>query len=413
MNKFSLIILGVSFFLFSCTKDESCGQGNLIDFSTGIEKTKAHVADGNNIRSFGVMAYYTGTGDFDESPDTGHIPDFMYDQAVERESEESSWIYSPIRYWPADPNEKITFFSYSPHSSRSGGYLKISEENVKGTPSVAYRVPEEIGRQLDLTVSRPVSNRRASGGDIVFEQAHVLASVVFSGKITTVPPPGVSVKVTGVCIKGFKNEGIIPMIPEEDWILDANSKGSYNDTDLMDLSLTTESQVLSKDGRSIMLLPQTLVPAESMITVSVTVADNGVDRSYEVTKDLAGLLPAFEKGIKYNISLAYNLATDFNLTYQVTGWNNNSIGVDDSNYYLSILDKELMFEAKASERFMLVQTDCPAGFTHSIDDMYNWIQMEGNKVKVSENGTGEKRVGYIIVSAGRISKEIKITQEGS
>ena len=89
---------------------------------------------------FGVFCWYTGTTDvvFTESTNTPaeHIKTYlgtdgfelMRNQKVEYVN--SKWTYTPTKYWPLDPNEKLTFRAYAPYTN----YLVIDE--LTGMPQL-------------------------------------------------------------------------------------------------------------------------------------------------------------------------------------------------------------------------------------------------------------------------------------
>ena len=79
---------------------------------------------------FGVYCWYTGTNYFDPdftAPKT-HIKDYlgatgymlMRNQKVEWKAWDGvtdSWGYTPMKYWPTDPNERLTLRAYAPYTN--------------------------------------------------------------------------------------------------------------------------------------------------------------------------------------------------------------------------------------------------------------------------------------------------------
>ena len=68
---------------------------------------------------FGVFAYYTDNGKYDQYVK----PNFMYNQQVKWDKENKKWVYEPVKYWPnevgnaaiSDDNDYLTFFAYAPY----------------------------------------------------------------------------------------------------------------------------------------------------------------------------------------------------------------------------------------------------------------------------------------------------------
>ena len=78
-------------------------------------------------KGFGVYCWYTGKRDvmFKDSKGTtpsAHISTFtqymlMNNQKVEYDNGTDTWGYTPAKYWPLDPIEKLTFRAYAPYTS--------------------------------------------------------------------------------------------------------------------------------------------------------------------------------------------------------------------------------------------------------------------------------------------------------
>lgn len=99
----------------------------------------------------GVFAYFTH-GDFEESSST---PGFMYNQLVSKQMG-GNWTYSPVKYWPNNLNDKVSFFAYAPHNAT--GVTLCSNTNI-GYPYLTYTVPAAEANQTDLLVSVPLLNK--------------------------------------------------------------------------------------------------------------------------------------------------------------------------------------------------------------------------------------------------------------
>ena len=95
------------------SKDESLMSTREIGFSTTVASSEAEPgtraeATTDNLTEMGVFAYFTGTGNFSNGSST---PNHLYNQSVKKTG--GVWTYSPVRYWPANANEKVSFFAYA------------------------------------------------------------------------------------------------------------------------------------------------------------------------------------------------------------------------------------------------------------------------------------------------------------
>ncbi|MBQ7470927.1 MAG: fimbrillin family protein, partial [Prevotella sp.] len=130
--------------LVGCSSDEAAGesgsanQGNPVGFSAevlgqapgstrdAVTYTGYGVHNTENLKDagFGVYCWYTGSTTFDPDftvPKT-HIKDYaiyelMRNQKVTWDAGTSTWGYSPTKYWPLDPDEKLTFRAYAPYAN--------------------------------------------------------------------------------------------------------------------------------------------------------------------------------------------------------------------------------------------------------------------------------------------------------
>lgn len=90
--------------------------------------------------SFGVFACLTGKESFEN---TTVSSDFMHNQQVTYVS--SAWTYSPVKYWPNNADEHISFFAYAPHEAtpKDDGrcIIDMSKRTDLGDPWINYRLP--------------------------------------------------------------------------------------------------------------------------------------------------------------------------------------------------------------------------------------------------------------------------------
>ena len=177
-----------AFAFVGCSQDEVVSQSpdvnKAIEFGTYVGRdaqSRAEVIEIADLaeEGFGVFAYYTGKNDFTSSA----TPNFMYNQQVTGtpttvgNNTTYGWTYSPLKYWPNNEGDMLTFFAYAPH--KSGVTLST------GFPSFQFSVSETVTDQEDLLWAAPHVNltKNNNTGDvddaIKFEFKHALSRIGF------------------------------------------------------------------------------------------------------------------------------------------------------------------------------------------------------------------------------------------
>ena len=166
-----------------------------IGFSPTVEaQTRAADFTKDNLTSMGVFVYLTQGTDFG----TSSTPNFMYNQKVEKTAGSGgSWTYTPVKFWPANSNDKLSFFAYAPHSAAG---LTPSGSTAQGYPSLAYTVPATEATQTDLLAAIPLLNKTyaTNSGNVSFAMKHALAKITFKVKNEA----GDAVSVSGFSLDG-------------------------------------------------------------------------------------------------------------------------------------------------------------------------------------------------------------------
>ena len=89
---------------------------------------------------FGVFASYTGKLKYEN---TTVSPDFMYNQPVSI-TDDGNWSYAPLKYWPNDASEYVSFFAYAPYEESPADdgrcIIDMSKWDDKGDPWLNYRL---------------------------------------------------------------------------------------------------------------------------------------------------------------------------------------------------------------------------------------------------------------------------------
>lgn len=141
-------------------------------------ETRAGEITTANITSMGVYASYTGQGNFND----GSSPlNYMFNQKITRTGSASPWTYTPVKYWPKQAGDKITFFAYAPHSDnmKAGAFDGPGKTNT-GELSFYYVTPTDAAEQVDLLIATSVNTTKpGSGGTVGFTFRHLMAKLTF------------------------------------------------------------------------------------------------------------------------------------------------------------------------------------------------------------------------------------------
>ena len=186
-----------------------------ISFDTYLAKTRAGVSGSQTTETlktngFGVLGYYTELNNYSG----GVIPNFMYNTQVTGTTSgtTTTWTYSPVRYWPNNDGDKISFFAYAPYvavtpssgkatDNSTTGITAISSNNVSETPKISYTLADDKTQSVDLlwgvkkgTVSdlnKDLTRTQANVSGIGFTFKHALAVCAGDGlqaKVATDDP---------------------------------------------------------------------------------------------------------------------------------------------------------------------------------------------------------------------------------
>lgn len=189
----SLILSAMAFAaltMVGCAQDdvvhESPSVNNAIQFGTYIGRaaqTRASVVDLAKVKKsgFGVFAFYTGLDDFDSY--SGTTPNFMNNQKVTWQADAvdattGKWIYTPVKYWPNNTGDKVSFFAYAPYDDDQTWPMSTYNSNTE----ILFEVNGNVQQQKDLLWNKtPQLNLQKPDVDSVikFNFGHALARIGF------------------------------------------------------------------------------------------------------------------------------------------------------------------------------------------------------------------------------------------
>lgn len=154
-----------------------------LTFSTSVgTQTRAGEITTDNLTAVGIFASLT-QGEFNAGTAT---PNFMYNQKLEKSG--GAWTYSPVKYWPDNKKDCVSFFAYAPYVDEKATGVKkptFSGSTANGYPTLTYYVPNWTKDHQDLLASVPLLDRtyeNTAGGRIGFTMKHALSRVKISIK---------------------------------------------------------------------------------------------------------------------------------------------------------------------------------------------------------------------------------------
>lgn len=181
VNKFLRIcVFLVAFLMVGCSDnvlDTNMSDSEVV-FDTAlpedwnpITSTRAGIVGNTELQTkgFGVFAYYTGNDSWTTADAT--TPNFMNNTRVTSTDNGTTWSYSPIKYWPHNQNDKVSFFAYAPHGS-----------SLTATGSkLNYTVPVDVRQQVDLMWSNSVTtDLKKQDNKIQFNFQHATSKIGFT-----------------------------------------------------------------------------------------------------------------------------------------------------------------------------------------------------------------------------------------
>ena len=307
------------------SKDESLMSTREIGFSTTVASSEAEPgtraeATTDNLTEMGVFAYFTGTGNFSNGSST---PNHLYNQSVKKTG--GVWTYSPVRYWPANANEKVSFFAYAPHTAAVSGnandkirITKPTAFNAPGRPVISYSAPKG---ELDLLLSTGVTDCTNTHGPVQFTMKHAMTKVVF--KVKTGGSD--SKTITGISTECASSADF--SINDANTAVTAENIGTSKSTCTATVSIAADGT--AKTVKEFFLIPSHLKDTK----VTLTYADGS--GSTTVTATLPNVTPndwLSGKAIGYTLTIQNNQITAITVNSDIT-WDELKVPIPSDTEY--------------------------------------------------------------------------------
>ena len=376
------------------SNDQSSYDGNAITFGTYLGKaSESRGADMNldalkkSEDGFGVLASYTGTESYLQGEGTAaapwETPNFMYNQQVKWKTDanlpDGYWYYTPVKYWPNNTDEKLSFFAYAPYvgipkdatvtedgfisTGKNAGITGLTSNTSTSDPKLAFKMNDNVADQIDLLYADPMLDRTKQfyGEKVQLKFKHALSRIGFERVVVIdqpnsqgngsydVPNDGTDkIKLadgTSVVIKKvelysdkFGETGKLNLRTGQ-WENVSSGPQTYRltDDDMINNTLTvdnaTEKLQLNHSSKYLMIMPSAF-DENIEVTVSVeyeVITEDGNLASGEskITNNSSTRFPYhFSPGKTYNFVLHIGL-TSVKLDATVEDWDDALYGHDD------------------------------------------------------------------------------------
>lgn len=271
-------------------KDQVRGYVNTHESIFGASDASGDFVPGVGI---GVFAFHQPAKSNGYPVDYNHNlgePEFMYNQLLQGAIDSygnKSWTYSPIKFWPNNENDQLSFFAYAPYDERTSWDEDMDITcNLQGTKfKKLFPIYPYPGDQLDYLWSTPVLNlRRGDINDVVqFEFKHICAQIGFK---------------VGVCVNNASADATVWDDPNTDIVIKSiKIEDVYSDYELSSIydkeSTPQFTDTWNKSGSQ---------------TVSL-VYDNMVEYGYISIADIKSGAPDFYKNDEWTVDTWANEAT--------------------------------------------------------------------------------------------------------
>ena len=146
--------------------------------------------------SLGVYAYYHDESGWLTAPAT-NTPNFMWNQQVTYQADNNLYYYTPLKYWPNEENDKVSFIAYYPYTTEVPGHTEspaypnnatglrtLLDNDDAALPSFDFTVKDGVDNQIDFLVSDlltdlPYSRDTENDPGTIFEDLSIYDVVKF------------------------------------------------------------------------------------------------------------------------------------------------------------------------------------------------------------------------------------------
>ena len=244
-----------------------------------------------NLKSFSLAAYYNNEDEF------------MMDQEVTKTTvnKEVQWTYSPVKYWPNNPGDVISFYGHALYNDQ-GTFTSYAIDKEKQSLSFSYALPaaetdadkNDAVNQPDLIFAIAKDQTKPTVTDkveLVFH--HALSAILFKiGNLSE------EVMIKDISLKSVSTSGDCTYQEGKDGLEfvweNQNTDGNY--TQAFNVKKTgTGNQLISTGEKLFMMIPQDL--DEAVLKIKFKVGEKV--HTLDCPLDMEGFPQAWNPDTKY------------------------------------------------------------------------------------------------------------------
>ena len=282
-------------------------------FATQDDESRSASFTTENLKSFSLHAYYNNK------------EQFMMNQVVKKSGD--NWTYSPVKYWPNNPGDVISFYGYARYND-NGTFTApvIDMENKSG--SFSYTLPaadaekDDAVNQPDLIFAMaPNQSKQSINGAVQLKFYHALSAIVF--KVGNMPE---GTKITNLTIADVKESGECTMTAATDGGINfawTPGEAVKTYTQAFNKENLKEGDAISEDATTFMMIPQTFTD-DSHLVIRFTIGQHNYEYEHPliITDEEDNVLSnQWEPNKKYIYTLSTTEVVEVDVTDQVTGEN--------------------------------------------------------------------------------------------
>ncbi len=302
----------------SCTKTEEVvtASNDAIGFSTFTDRiTKAEELTTTDLDYFYIDAFYTDETNFKSSPTSVN---FMKNQLVELSG--TAYTYSPVKYWPNEEEDMISFFAYSLGGDEDTTPLvTFGATPTANKHSITYNCPAAAADQKDLVFAYVLdASKKSNSAGVQFDFAHILSQLVFQIEKMDNVDTNTTITVTDATVNYGDYVGRTATYTltaatngsvSGAWGTPTNKYVSKSNAAAADIVLTEDLQAMIDP---LMIIPQTATGINCEIKYDVTTTDSATtdgsnDSTISNTATFTIPSTAFEAGKKYYYNITVNV----------------------------------------------------------------------------------------------------------
>ncbi len=328
---FSAALVAVA--LSSCSKNEITttidDAPQAIGFGTYVynPSTKATVETAFQADDiFVIDAYYTAQESAAVAMGSGKSAApayFMQNQkVVAAGTTDITWSYSPVKYWPNNDGDKVSFFAVTNATSSS----PISDFDAL----VAEKAPsfKVTGAKTDIMIASLLDETKTADA-INFNFAHVMAQVKFNVKLAAAIDSSTSVKIKSLTVDYGDNNTVnggtftYDLANENQGVWSNGTGSRANDVFSGEVLVNTG---VSTIGAPLMIIPTTGASYDVTVVYQVSTIDGNNNDNYSIITNTCTFAISPESMNKvYTYALEIGL-TKVEVSGQVSGWDATDAG---------------------------------------------------------------------------------------